>query len=251
MLSYSTSTSFSGRTHLIRLAFNLSALMVWLVSFACRPAVDPAEPKIAWTGENSIVAYGTSLTAGIVAPDSSYPAFLAEKLLIDVVNRGKIGATSAWGLVNIDIIYSAKPVWVLLEFGANDFLQQIDVDTAAKNIAAIIEHILAYGAEVALLNFAHPDMYAKIDDNQGIIEFLSAEAVQAFVAAGLAYDAMIDSLAVAHGLEIEDYLYEGIAWDPAYLTDDWIHPNAAGNRLMAGNVFAAFKETFELSHMVK
>ena len=251
MKKYSTSTSFSGFIRRMKLAFNLPALMVLLVAFACRQPLEVAKAKISWTAENSIVAYGTSLTAGIIAPDSSYPAFLAEKLLIDVVNRGRVGATSAWGLANIDDIYSAKPVWVLLEFGANDFLQQIDVDTAAKNIAAIIEQIEAYGAEVALLNFAHPDMYTKINDNQGFIGLLSPEALQAFVAAGLEYDAMIDSLAVAHDLEIEDYLYEGIAWDPAYLTDDWMHPNAAGNRLMAANVFAAFKETFEQSNMVK
>ena len=225
--------------------------LVMLALCACRQPMEPADNKIDWSAENSIVAYGTSLTAGIIEPDSSYPAFLGEKLLIEVVNRGRIGATSAWGVAHIDTVYITKPVLVLLEFGANDFLQQIDIDTAAKNIAWIIEQIQAHGAEVALLNFAHPDMYDNISDNQGFIALLSGAALQAFIAAGLAYDAMIDSLAVAYDLEIEDYLYEGIAWNAAYLTADWLHPNAAGNRLMAGNVFDAFKETFEQSDMVK
>ena len=79
----------------------------------------------------------------------------------------------------------------------------------------------------------------------------SAAALQAFANFGLEYDAMIDSLASAYDLEIEDYLYEGIAWNSAYLTADWIHPNAAGNALMANNVFNAFMETFEQSGMVK
>ncbi|MCH8328253.1 MAG: hypothetical protein IID15_07005 [Candidatus Marinimicrobia bacterium] len=235
----------------MRRACKLPILIVMLALFACRQPVEPAGTKIAWTAKNSIVAYGTSLTAGIIEPDSSYPAFLGEKLLIAVVNRGRVGATSAWGVANIDTIYAAKPVLVLLEFGANDFLQQVNIDTAAQNIAWMIEQIQANGAEVALLNFAHPDMYERINDNKGFIALLSAQALQAFIALGLAYDAMIDSLAVAYDLEIEDYLYEGIAWNEAYLTADWIHPNAAGNSLMAGNVFDAFKEIFEQSDMVK
>ena len=254
MENYSTSTSFSGCIRRMRLAINLPALMVLLVAFACRQPLEVAEAKISWTAENSIVAYGTSLTAGIIEPDSSYPAFLAEKLLIDVVNRGKIGATSAWGIANIDDIHSAKPVLVLLEFGANDFLQRTSVDSAAKNIAAIIEQILAYGAEVALLNFAHPDMIDRTNLHwifRDPVPNVGDDPPQTMISIGLESDAMIDSLAVAYDLEIEDYLYEGIAWDSAYLAWDGLHPNAAGNRLMAGNVFAAFKETFEQSNMVK
>ena len=244
----------SAEARLMMRAINPPLCFVMLALCACRQPVEPAGAKIDWTAENSIVAYGTSLTAGIIEPDSSYPAFLGEKLLIEVVNRGRIGATSAWGVAHIDTVYITKPVLVLLEFGANDFLQQIDIDTAAKNIAWIIEQIQAYGAEVALLNFAHPDMIDSTNLHwvfQDLVPNIGADPQPTMISIGFAYDAMIDSLAVAYDLEIEDYLYEGIAWDPAFLAWDGLHPNAAGNRLMAGNVLDAFKETFEQSDMVK
>lgn len=227
-----------------------------LAAIAVVSCADPEDDsrRIAWTADNSIVAYGTSLTAGLVEADSAYPALLGEMLTIEVVNRGIVGATSAEGLTGLDAIYQYGPVLVILEFGANDFLQTIPLETARTNIRTMIEEISGYGAEVALLNFAHPDMIECTLNNPAIKDYLDTlppQAVQAFINFGLSYDAMIDSLALEYGLVFEDYLYEGIACDSTMLLWDFVHPNAAGNRQLADNVFTTLFETLEQSGMLK
>lgn len=226
-----------------------------LIGGSCsNPADDDDSLVIEWTEENTIVCYGNSLTAGVVEPDSSYPDFLAEKLLIEVVNLGRSGATSAWGLEHIDSVFNHDPVLVLLEFGGNDYLNLWMPDSARGNISAMIERILDEDVEVALLGFAHPEMVDCIFSNPAIQPYLAmidSTTLELVISLGLTYAGMMGEIAEEYDLIYEDYLFEGIACDSTMLNWDIIHPNAAGNRRMAENVFETLYEVFEASGMLK
>src|SRR5262249_42339815 len=70
----------------------------------------------------TIVAYGTSLTAG-----STWPSLVGARLdevapgLATVVNAGQIGMASNWGLDHVDDrVLARRPDTVMIEFSIND-----------------------------------------------------------------------------------------------------------------------------------
>jgi len=217
------------------------------------PLAGGDDASIEWTGENTIVCMGTSLTFGFGAgckmlppradcgADSSYPTLLQERLRIPVVNLGVPGATTADGLRQVDEVLSHAPVLVIAEFGANDFFRGVPVATVRENIAAMIERLQRRGARVALLGFVHPDMVLNTPEDH----FLEARVEEA-----LAYHAMLTGLAAEYGLPIVDHILEGIWWE-AELMHDPVHPNGRGYVKMEENIFRGLRDIFAASGMLR
>lgn len=113
----------------------------------------------------SIVAFGDSLTEGAgVSPSSNYPAKLQERLDREgysyrVVNEGTSGETSAQGLSRTDSVISLKPEIVIVEFGANDGLRGIPVETVANNLEQIVDRLQSAGIKVILAGMEVPPNY--------------------------------------------------------------------------------------------
>ena len=90
------------------------------------------------------MCFGDSLTAGYGADEGqSYPDFLqkdldAEGFHYRVVNEGISGNTTKDGIDRLPGILAMKPAVVVLEFGGNDGLRGLKVQTTRTNLDTMI-----------------------------------------------------------------------------------------------------------------
>jgi acyl-CoA thioesterase-1 len=171
------------------------------------------------------VFLGTSLTAGLgLDPDSAYPALVQRKidsagLRYTVVNAGVSGESSAGALRRIDWILRQRPVVLIIETGANDGLRGQDPDSIEANIQRLIDRVraLSPGTRIALAGMeAMPN--------------LGARYVRRF-------RAIYPALARANNLTLIPFLLAGVGGIDSLNQQDGIHPNEAGERLVAATVW--------------
>ena len=170
----------------------------------------------------AIVCFGDSLTAGFgVDPGRSYPDLLQQTLdsrgyHYRVVNLGESGDTTQDGLDRISLALLEKPRLVILEFGANDGLRGQPVANTENNLAQMIETLQKAGVQVVLASITLPPNYGP-------------DYIRRF-------DAIFPALAQRYNLPRIPFLLEGAAGHANLMQQDGLHPNAAGTRLVAGNV---------------
>jgi acyl-CoA thioesterase I len=104
-----------------------------------------------------IVTLGTSLTArgGWQGPlGDQLTRCLAKP--VDVVNHGKSGANSRWGVGEVATVAAARPDIVLIEFSANDATLHGGLSLAASrdNITSIVNGLRAQRADVRIVLMA-------------------------------------------------------------------------------------------------
>lgn len=185
------------------LLVNLGMSVLAMIAFA-----EPKAPPI------RIVAFGDSLTAGYMLPDSaSFPSQLEAALKArghDVIvdNAGVSGDTTAAGLARFDWAVPDGTDAVILELGANDALRGLDPNLARANLEAIVARLKARGIPVLLAGMLAP-------------KSLGAEYAAQF-------DPIYDELSKRHDLILYPFFLEGVATDPALNLDDGLHPNAKG-----------------------
>ncbi|WP_457597221.1 arylesterase [Hydrogenimonas sp.] len=178
------------------------------------------------TGEERpprILAFGDSLTAGVGAPPGEgYPEQLSRMLGVEVINAGKSGETTAQGLKRLDsVLRKYRPTVVLLEEGANDILRGRRHAVVAKNLVWMIKKIRKYGAKPVLIGFPDPDMLdLMIGSDLGFYEEVAEKS-------GADY--------------IRDVFGE-VLRDPELKSDDFVHPNARGYRIVAEKIYQYFME---------
>jgi acyl-CoA thioesterase-1 len=170
----------------------------------------------------AIVCFGDSLTAGFgVDPGHSYPDLLQQALdsrgyHYRVVNLGESGDTTQDGLDRISLALMEKPRLVILEFGANDGLRGQPVSNTENNLAQMIQTLQKAGVQVVLAGITLPPNYGP-------------DYIRRF-------DAIFPALAERYNLPRIPFLLEGAAGHTNLMQQDGLHPNAAGTRLVAGNV---------------
>src|SRR3954467_920263 len=209
---------------------------IWLMLAACQRAVPPAEQaarapaaaKAAAPGLPRIVVLGDSLTAGLgLMETEAYPALLQQKLNVEgykweVVNAGVSGDTSAAGLERTDWALDQGRVRILvLELGANDGLRGLPPAEMKKNLASIIERAQAKGIAVLLAGMEAPP-------NFGPDYTVSFRQVYR-------------DLATEYKVPLLPFLLDKVAGDASLNQGDGIHPNPAGARIVADNVWTALK----------
>jgi acyl-CoA thioesterase-1 len=167
-----------------------------------------------------IVAFGDSLTAGVAG--KSYPEYL-EDILHEhgynyvVENQGVSGDTTTDGLARIENVIAAKPALVILEFGGNDGLRGVPVESTRKNLAEMISRIQAAKIPLVLLGITLPPNYGP-------------DYVKPFTA-------MFPELAKKYKIPSLPFLLAHVYQDPKLMQPDGIHPNGNGNRIVAQDVF--------------
>ena len=170
---------------------------------------------------------GTSLTAGLgLAQDSAYPAVLQRKLdsagvAYRVVNAGFSGETSAGALRRLEWLLRDSASVVMIETGANDGLRGQDVDSTRATLQAIVRRV-----KTALPNAAI--LLAQMESPPNLGERYTT-----------AFRAMFPAVAQEEGIVLVPFLLEGVAGVPEMNQGDGIHPNEAGSRIVAENVFRA------------
>lgn len=176
-----------------------------------------------------VVIMGTSLTAGYgLDPAQAYPALLQQKidsaaLPFTVVNAGLSGETSAGALRRVQWVLRQPTDVFVLETGANDGLRGLDVDSTRANVLAIVRaaHAARPGVPICLVAMeAPPNMGPRYT---------------------AAFRAIYPAVARATGAVLFPFLLADVAGHPALNQDDGIHPNAAGEVIVAATVWRALK----------
>lgn len=180
-------------------------------------------------GKVSVLFFGTSLTAGYgLDPSQAFPVMVAAKAAaegtpIAAINAGLSGETSAGALRRIDWVLKNPVDVVVLETGGNDALRALDANALKANLTAIVSRIRQAQprAKIVLAVMeAPPNFGARYTSS-----FREAYA----------------SVAKAEGLVLLPFLLDRVAGHPELNQDDGVHPNLAGERIVADNVWRALK----------
>ena len=175
----------------------------------------------------TIVALGDSLTAGYgLSRKQAYPALIAEKMReagyeFEVVNAGWSGDTTAGGLRRLpEVLRARKKIDIfILELGINDAFRGVTIEQMRSNLQAIIDQVRA----------RHPGVTIIIAGMQ-----LPLHSSDDYVSA---FGQVFRTLAERNRAALIPYLLEGVGGNPEMNQLDRVHPNAAGQRVLAENVW--------------
>ena len=202
---------------------NQVALWSALISILCAPAAAGAAPSPSQM--KTILVLGNSLSAGFGLKSSqAYPALLAKKLRaaglnFQVTNASQTGGTTEGGLERLPAHLKRKIDIFILELGINDAFRGVPVDQIQNNLQQMIDKVKA----------RNPDVRVLIAGIQ-----LPNYAVDDYV---FAFGKMFAELAAKNGGSLVPYLLDGVGGDPSLNLPDGIHPNAAGQKILAENVW--------------
>ncbi|NKB65466.1 MAG: arylesterase [Candidatus Latescibacteria bacterium] len=173
-----------------------------------------------------VLFFGDSLTDSYgVEPEEAYPAVLQARVdslgwAYKMVNAGLAGETSAAGMRRVNWVLKKRPDYFVLALGANDGLRGIPLESTRQNLQAIVDRVLAKYPEVEIV----------------IAGMLMPPSLGPEYTAEFA--ALFPALARENDLPLIPFLLEEVGGVPRYNQADGIHPNAAGHRLVADNVWA-------------
>jgi len=190
------------------------------------PAAAPTNPAV--DTRPVVLFVGTSLTAGLgLDPAQAYPALIQQRvdsagLDFRVVNAGVSGETSAGALRRIGwLLGQGAPAVVVVETGANDGLRGQPIDSLRANLEAILDTI---------------DRLVP----RPIVFVAAMEALPNLgVEYGRAFRAVYPDVAARRNATLLPFLLDGVAGVDSLNQPDGIHPNPAGARRVAENVWRA------------
>ena len=179
----------------------------------------------------TIVALGDSLTAGYgLSRKQAWPALIAEKMRaagydFEVVNAGSSGDTTNGGLRRLPALLRVhKKIDIfVLELGINDAFRGVSIEQIRSNLEAIIDQVRARqpNASIVIAGMQLPNVAS--DDYVG------------------AFGGIFRALAEKNRATLIPFFLEGVGGDPELNQWDRVHPNAAGQRVLAENVWRVLK----------
>jgi acyl-CoA thioesterase-1 len=174
----------------------------------------------------TILALGDSLTAGYgLSRKQAYPALIGGKMRtanyqFEVINAGSSGDTTAGGLRRLPPLLRRKKIDVLiLALGINDAFRGVSIEQMRSNLQAMIDQTRARHPNVSIIIAG---MQLPLASSDGYVR---------------AFGEMFGALAEKNRAALIPYLLEGVGGDPELNQFDRIHPNAAGQRVLAENVW--------------
>jgi len=173
----------------------------------------------------TILVFGDSLSDGFMLKRSeAYPALLSKKLHnaglnFQVTNASAAGGTTEGGLERLPPHLKHRIDIFVLELGINDAFRGLSVDDIQNNLQQIIDKVKA----------RNPNVRVVIAGMQ-LPNYATDDYVSAF-------GKLFGDLAAKNGAALVPYLLEGVAGDPSLNLADGIHPNAAGQKILAENVW--------------
>jgi acyl-CoA thioesterase I len=172
-----------------------------------------------------ILVLGDSLSEGFLLKHSeAWPALVTEKLRAaglnyDLLNASQSGGTTEGGLRRLPPHLKRKIDIFVLQLGINDVFRGIPVDEIRENLQKIIDQ----------LKRAHPNARIVIAGMR-LPNYSADDYVSAF-------GQMYVDLAAKNHAALVPYLLEGVGGDPQLNFPDHLHPNSAGQKILAENVW--------------
>lgn len=180
-------------------------------------------PRPAAANAPRIVALGDSLTSGHgIGSARAFPAILQQRLEAAgleyrIVNAGVSGDTSARALYRAARALDGNVRILIVALGANDGLRGVPVTQLKSNLARIIEMAQARGISVLLCG----------------MEALPIYGWDYSVAFHNAYR----ELAQKYNVPLVPFMLMNVIGNPEMMQPDHVHPNAAGARTIADNIW--------------
>jgi acyl-CoA thioesterase-1 len=176
-----------------------------------------------------VLFFGTSLTAGYgLDPEQAFPSLIekkarAEGLPIKAVNGGLSGETTAGAARRIDWVLRTPADLVVVEGGANDALRGLSPDAARANLEQVIAAIRLKQpqAKIALIQMEAPPNYG-------------ATYTRSF-------RTIYTDISRKENVPLLPFLLGGVAGISSLNQADGVHPNLAGERIVADNLWKALK----------
>jgi acyl-CoA thioesterase-1 len=173
-----------------------------------------------------ILVLGDSLSAGFgLSSKQAYPALLTDKLRdvglenFEITNASQSGGTTAGGLQRLPAHLKRKIDIFILELGINDAFRGVPIAQIRNNLQAIIDRVKAKNPTVRVIvagmqlpNYSEDDYV-------------------------FAFGNIYADLATKNNAKLIPYLLEGVGGDPNLNQPDHVHPNAAGQKILAENVW--------------
>ena len=194
----------------------LALLIAWSAFFAQTVHADPTK---------TILVLGDSLSQGFgLAPSEAYPMLLTKKLRVAglnfrVINASAAGGTTEGGLERLPAHLKRKIDIFILELGINDAFRGVPVDQIQNNLQRIIDKVKT----------RNPSVRVVIAGMQ-LPNFTTDDYVSTF-------GKMFADLAAKNRASLVPYLLQTVAGDPSLNLPDGIHPNAAGQKVLAETVW--------------
>jgi acyl-CoA thioesterase-1 len=170
-----------------------------------------------------VVALGDSLTAGPgLRADESYPALLQRRARQAGYphmfhNAGASGDTSADAVRRLETALVPDARVLIVALGANDGLRGVPIATIRHNLETILERARDRDLRVLLCGMETPPVHGW----QYSVDF----------------HRLFPELAGRYNVPLMPFLLLGVAGNPDYNLGDRVHPNAAGMRIIAENMW--------------
>ena len=204
-------------------AFLAGVLSVALAQSGAAAARDSSPMK-------RILVLGDSLSAGFgLSSKQGYPALLSEKLRdagltnFEITNASQSGGTTSGGVQRLPPHLKPKIDIFILELGINDAFRGVPIATIRNNLQLIIDQVKQRnpGVRVIICGMQLPNY------NEDDYVF--------------AFGQLYADIAAKNKATLIPYLLEGVGGDPNLNQPDRVHPNAAGQRILAGNVWKSLE----------
>lgn len=205
-------------------------ISIALYTVMCLCVLLPVRPVVAQNLEGTpirVLFLGNSLTVGYgLPPEEAYPALLQArtdslKWPVTIINAGVSGDTSAGGLRRLAWQLEDPPDILVVALGANDGLRGLPPAMTKSNLTQIIHQTREANPDVSILIAG-----MQVPPNLGPI--FQEEFRDVF-----------PSVADEMDTELLPFLLEGVGGVTELNQSDGIHPNAAGQRRLADNVWSA------------
>lgn len=171
-----------------------------------------------------ILVIGDSLSAEYGLPSGTgWVSRIARRLHdhgtgYQIHNSSISGDTTSGGVSRLPAeLKRYQPEIVILELGSNDALRGLSLDMTRENLEQMITWSQDSGARVVLVGMQIPPNYGKRYADQ--------------------FAGIFPKLASAHDTALVPFLFDGFAADQQMFQDDAIHPNEAGQKIMAETVW--------------
>jgi acyl-CoA thioesterase-1 len=170
-----------------------------------------------------VVALGDSLTAGPgLRLAETWPALLQQRAAAAryphrFVNAGLSGDTSSDAVRRLDAALVPETRVLIVALGANDGVRGMPIATLRRNLETIIERAQSRGVKVLLCGMETPP-------SRGW-EY------------SIQFHRVFPELATRYSVPLMPFLLTGVVLDPDYNLEDGFHPNAAGHRRIAENMW--------------